>query len=275
MRIIPERIVAYLAVFLIIFFWPLNFLLHNNVSNTIHFFLPSVVITATLLLGAKSRLGKIVAFFIPLINSSLLFIPLVVLFFKSRKLIIKLLLISILIVFLTSTFKPFIGSSIFYYSWDDQQKVIQQGYLYPNIWLSRTFQNKPSIYINRFLFNFFALIDPNNYFFGFHPREITVDNQNLQKFPFLAICLFLIGLYQVAQKNQRLLLSLFLIIINLSLLRNFDKTDAILWLPLFLVIKKGLVTFQNYSSKVKILFIILFLIFTLTEYLHLIINMIT
>jgi hypothetical protein len=62
--------------------------------------------------------------------------------------------------------KVFFGSSIFYFEHNDQQKIIRQGYLYPNIYLARLFQNKPTIYKDRFLFNFFSVIDPNNYFFG-------------------------------------------------------------------------------------------------------------
>jgi hypothetical protein len=168
--------------------------------------------------------------------------------------------------------KVFFGSSIFYFEHNDQQKIIRQGYLYPNIYLARLFQNKPTIYKDRFLFNFFSVIDPNNYFFGYHPRQITADNQNLQKFPFLSLSFFLIGLFHSVLKRKWFLVSLLIIFINLALLKNFDKTDGVLWLPLSGILIEG---WQNFTAKMNFLkwvFLIFFLIFTLTEYLQIVIS---
>lgn len=235
----------------------------------VHFFLPSVLLALSILLSQILPYAHVLVLPIPFINTSLLLAPLAG-FSKSKSVNLIILLAAILTT--VWAFKPFLGSSIFYFSQDDQQKIIRQSYLYPDIYTARLFQNKPSIYINRFLFNFFAITDPNNYFFGFHPREIAVQNQNLQKFPFLAIIFFLVGLYFAVTHNKRLLIILLILILNLSLLRNFDKTDAVLWLPLSLLIIDGLFRAQKWPNKFKIPLLALFFIFTLTEYLHLIIG---
>lgn len=275
MRSTTEGIVTYLLVFLTVLFWPLNFLLHNSLEQTFHFFLPSILAIGgvgfmkNFLIGRSVVLGAI-----PLVNSSLLFVPLLISTLKRN--IFNYLLIALVVgSSLFFAWKPFLGSSIFYFSLDDQQKIIRQTYLYPDIYTARLFQNKLTIYTNRFLFNFFALIDPNNYFFGFHPREIAVENQNLQKFPFLTAGFFLIGLYHAIRNKRCLLGAIVVILVNLALLKNFDKTDAILWLPLSILIIDGIIKFTKTPLRLKLLGIGIFFIFTLTEYLHLIINFLT
>lgn len=275
MRINFSRTLRLIIIFLILFFWPLNFLLHNQVLDTIHFFLPGILLVVGLTLFKDFTLGRLIVLAgIPLLNTSLLFSPLASIWCgRSRW---GLFLVGlIMVITLYFSWQPFLGSSIFYFSQDDQQKIIRQGYLYPSVWLSRTFQNKPSIYLDRFLSNFFAITDPNNYFFGFHPREIGVENQNLQKLPFLSLIFFLIGLYYSVMGKKWLLVSLLLVVVNLSLLKNFDKSDAILWLPIVLITIEGLKKFDRLPAKISLPFIAVFLILTLTEYLHLLINFLT
>lgn len=267
-----EQTINLVVVGLVIFFWPLNFLTRNSVKDTIHFFLPSILIFCAITLF-KERFFKrnILLFSIPFLNNSLLLIPMLSLLYKSKKLgyLILAIIIAIGIFFAGQSF---LGSSIFYFEHNDQQKVIRQGYLYPNIYLARLFQNKPTIYLDRFWFNFFSLIDLNNYFFGFHPRQIPVENQNIQKFPFMSIFLFLGGIYLAIKKQKQLLFSVGWIVINLALLKNFDKSDAVLWLLLCSIIYLGLEIFKQITSHSKYWFLVIFILFSLTEYLRMIVS---
>lgn len=269
-----EQLTIWFVYSLLIFFWPINFVLNSSLQDTIHFFLPSLLLAAALGIFQNYSLRFIaLVSLIPLINSSLLFIPAIGLFFADRK--VAYFLIGFLMVFICYfSWKPFIGSSIFYYEHNDQQKIIWQGYVYPHRYLARLFQNKPSIYIERFLFNFFALTDIGNYFFGYQPRPI-VGNQNLQKFPFLALPVFIIGIYQCFIKRKKLVMSLGFVVLNLSLLKYFDKTDAILWLPLVMIMAVGLKKLMDISFYLKLGLSGIFIIFALAEYLHLFVNIST
>lgn len=171
---------------------------------------------------------------------------------------------------LNLNFKKLRDQTIFYYDPQAQQQVIMKGYLYPTIWMSRLFQNKPSIYLERFEFNFFALTDLNNYFFAFHPREIIIDNTNLQKYPFLSIAFFLIGLYKLPKHKyfNPVGLSLVLMIIILSLLKNFDGYDFVLYFPLSAILLIGFMEFYKKPSYLKTIFVIFFLTFTIIELTH-------
>lgn len=265
-----EQALVLIIFSLVVFFWPLNFLIHNNLKDTIHFLMPSLLLfCAITIFNDKIISRNILLSCLPVLNSSLILVPIVSLLYKNKK--IGYVLFGIMLtlsVFFAA--KSFIGSSIFYYEHHDQQKIIRQGYLYPNIYLSRLFQNKPSIYIDRFLFNFFSLTDINNYFFGFHPRQIPVENQNLQKFPFLCVIFFLIGLYRAVLKRKLLLVTLLIVFINLALLKNFDKTDSIVWLPVSILVIEGISSFVKKMNFQKWPLLFIFLIFTVVEYFQLV-----
>src|SRR5512141_2062856 len=128
--------------------------------------------------------------------------------------------------------KPEIPKTIFAKDYQAEQLILRNIHLYPNVLLARTFQNKGRIYLNKFADNFFAITDPNNYFFGLHPRPIVPDNKNLFKFPFLGILFFGYGIFTIKKYKFRVPLAatfLFLIII-LSTLKNFDGYDFVLCL---------------------------------------------
>jgi hypothetical protein len=151
-----------------------------------------------------------------------------------------LLIIASLFIF-TFHLSEFQKQSIFYFDYEANQALIRKIYLYPNTSLARISQNKFYLYLDKIADNFFALTDPNNYFFAFHPREIVVTNQNLDKFPFPAIIFFLFGAFFLLKHPQfKFLFSIiFSSIITLSLLKNFDLTDFILFIPLSLLIIFG------------------------------------
>lgn len=132
--------------------------------------------------------------------------------------------------------------TIFAFDYQARQQVIRNSYAYPNVFLARLFQNKAMIPIGKFEHNLTALLDPNNYFFGFHPREIVSGNQNAVKFPFVALPIFLVGLYLAAgdKSGRKVLFSFIFLAIALSLLANFDRYDFLLFFPLIYLFFKGL-----------------------------------
>jgi hypothetical protein len=169
-----------------------------------------------------------------------------------------------LLVFILS-FRSFWGQTIFKPDYEREQSVIRQTLLYPNVLLARTFHNKARIYIDKFNNDFFALTDPNNYFFRFAPRQITVDNQNLKKFPALAIFIVLYGFYTLPKNRYKNLILVWLIagILSLSILSVFDRHDFILWFPLSAIFIHGVKQFDN--NKFSKIFFIIFILFSLLE----------
>lgn len=220
---------------LILIVWPLSLYLNNTSSDF-----------------AK--------YIFPFIEPKFAILPLVfvLIFYKFNRPLLIIVSILILIIF----FKSFFGQTIFTKDYEAGQLVIQKQHLYNSVILARIFQNKPRIILDKFTNNFFAIADPNNYFFGFAPRQITVDNQNLKKFPFLSLPFLIIGLLNLKKlKGYKLLLS-FLVssVFCLSLLKNFDRHDFILWIPLSLIIIHGLKIFSNSNFKFKKVYVLLFII---------------
>ena len=131
--------------------------------------------------------------------------------------------------------------TIFQQDYQAEQRILEKINLYPTVFLARVYQNKARIYLDKASSNLLALTDLNNYFFGFHPRQI-IGNQNLKKFPFVSIIFFLTGLYFFNRlKHKKLILQIAIpSLVYLSLLENFDRIDILLWLPISLVILGGL-----------------------------------
>ena len=231
---------SFLVPGLLLLLWPLSFLLQNSFKDFLFFFFPSLLL--------------LISFFL----------------FKKRSRLWMVLLLAVVVF----NFRGLYNNSIIEYNNDLRQEVIQKSYLYPNIWLPRIFQNKLSVHWDRFTFNFFALVDPNNYFFNFHPREILIDNQNLPKFPSLSIILFGIGLYNLSKNSDKkfLIITIPILIFNLSLLKNFDRYDFSLYVSLAIIILLGFNELRSYFKKFQKILLGGFLIFTITEYLHLIVG---
>ncbi len=224
-----------IAIFLILITWPISLLLNNTFKDFL-------------------------SYIFPFINPKFAIFPLlfVVIYFKFKKPLftgqgVKALLILISLIIFVLFLKPFYGQTIFISNNDAKQEIIQKANLYNSIFLARIFQNKARIPLNKLTNNFFALTDPNNYFFGFAPRQITVDNQNLKKFPFLSLPFLLIGLFYLTKLRDWKLITAFLVValINLSLLTNFDRNDFILWPFLSLIIIHGLNIFDTKFKSTK------------------------
>ncbi len=230
-----------IAIFIILIFWPLNLFLNNTFTNFFHYVFP--------LFEPKFAI-------LPLIF--------VIFYFGFKK--PKLLLVSI--VFLLLFFKAFFGQTVFRFDYEANQQILQKQNLYPTIFMARVFQNKLRIPFDKISNNFFALTDPNNYFFGYAPRQITVSNQNLKKFPFLALPFLILGIYHFKNIRYKKVVLVFLIaaIFNLSLLTNFDRNDFVLWLPLALVVIHG----TNYLKNKLYYFV--FLVFAIPELIRIFIS---
>lgn len=201
------KYLKYLFLFLCSLTWPLSFIFANR-SDWFPFMLPSILILCSLYLFSRS--GKI-----------------------------KLLAILFFLAALLFNASALAKNSIFTYdplAFDTQVKKVG---LIPNRFLARVVQNKLYIYSDKFTSNLFMNLDPNNYFFSFHPRE-TPNNQYLQKFPYFAFPLLFVGIFVLISTRQKFPLLVFLLsIIYLSFFKNFDRYDFLLWPTLLLFILQG------------------------------------
>lgn len=228
-----------------VMFWPIALFEANTLSDFILYFVPVLPIMLTYFFYTKVKTYFFLPLFlIPFISVKLALLPVI---FTASYIVIQkkysktnLLLIILSALIFIFTWHPFFGQSIYVKDYEAQQKVIRDQQLYPSILLARTFSNKAKIISDKFLGNIFALTDPNNYFFNYHPREIT-GNQNLSKFPFLTLPFFLLGIYKlIKEKNNLFILTISLSsVLALSFLTNFDRNDFILWVPFCLILYRG------------------------------------
>lgn len=265
-----RRILTILTVVLIMISWPLGLFLHNRSADFLNYsLLTSLVALSFLLFRRLPGFWIAPLFAVPFLAPQLILFPsiaaMMALFWKRTRL--NLFFLGLTVGLIILSYRQFLPHSIFTRDYNAQQAVLSQGYLYPTTWMSRLFQNKPGIYWQKAKFNLFALTDPNNYFFAFHPREITVDNQNLIKFPFLTIIFFLSGLFLLPKHPYLKFIAVTgtAAIFSLSLLRNFDRFDFILYVPLLLITLSGLNHLCKKFPKLKLPFLLLFLAFATTE----------
>lgn len=253
-------------------FWPLSLFLANTPADLFRYATPVFFIALSFVLfWVNFRFYLIPLLFIPFFDPKLAVLPgtatLLEFMLQDRKRVHLVLVVASLFVLLLN-WKGFWGQTIFVPDYQKQQEVVGKTYLYPSVFLARIFQNKPRIYWDKFTNNFFALTDPNNYFFGFHPREIIIDNQNLRKYPFLSLVFMVFGLYYLGNNPHKkfILVLLASSILSLSILTIFDRNDFILWLPLFLILIDGVKVFDKTKWKFRTIFYIVFLVFTITEF---------
>ncbi|HLE49942.1 MAG TPA: hypothetical protein VI791_02280 [Patescibacteria group bacterium] len=159
---------------------------------------------------------------------------------------------------------------------DDQAPLIinTKRSLYSSDFLGRFFNNKASFIWGRFKSNFFALIDPNNYFFGFHPREIIRENLNIDKFPFISLIFLLYGLFRIDQlKWGKKLLGLFFISVAILSLGRFDKVDFVLYPILAYFIVSGIVLLKREKPRAFLISSLFLIIFSIPQYLRAFVNL--
>lgn len=250
-------------------FWPISLFLTNTFQDLIVYAIPALLILLSVILYMHKKIWYIFPLtLIPLIEPKLTLFPtlflLTELLFSQKGRVINTVFLSLAVVLLIVKFNGFYGQTIFVPDYEAGQEVIRNTHLYPNVIMARTFQNKVIVIVNKFYDNFFSLTDLNNYFFGFAPRQI-VGNQNLIKFPFLAIFVvlfFIINLKNIKPKGFifRLLLSS---ILSLSVLTNFDRNDFILLLPLCIVLFYGFKLASRQKSWIW--FVPIYITFTILE----------
>ena len=259
-----------------ILFWPLSLFLVNTKSDFLNYSFSVVSVLLSLFFYKKQwNFYQIPILFIPIVEPKLALFPVVFLltdliFGQREKTKIIFLVISLILLFVF--WKPFWGQTIFIQDYEARQVVIRDTQLYPSVFLARTFHNKARIIMDKFTFNFFALTDPNNYFFGFAPRQI-VNNQNLVKFPFFAIILVFYGVFFIRKaENKKFITLIFLSsIISLSILGIFDRNDFVLWVPMVLLFIHGVNLFTK-KFKFSFWILVLFIIFTIPELLRIVIQ---
>ncbi len=253
--------------------WPLNLYLNNTPGDFLNYTVPLVLTGISYVLHLKkSDYYYLPLLLIGLFSPKLTLIPVIyfcieILRLRSLKLLLPLFIsLAIFVAF----FKPFFGQTIFTKDYEAQQLVIRNIHLYPNPLLARVFQNKGKIYYDKAVGNFFTLTDPNNYFFALHPRPISVDNQNLYKYPFVSLVFFFIGVYYLKNFRQKnFTLTLFTSsIICLMILKNFDRNDFILYLPISLIIYHGINTLEVLNNKLYKMFAYVLIIFSIPEFLR-------
>ena len=133
-------------------------------------------------------------------------------------------------------------------------------------------QNKLMIITDQVFAQLFALLDPNNYFFAFHPRELRV-NQSLIKLPFASLPLLLFALYHLpSHPFKKTIVPLTLSsVLGLSFLSNFDRHDLILYPLLISLTVFGARQFQRRFPRLYIPYLFIFFLFTIIEFIRLII----
>lgn len=136
----------------------------------------------------------------------------------------------------------------------------------PNRFLGRLVQNKYLLYTDKFTSNFFFNLDLNNYFFALHPRE-TGSNQNLNKFPFFALIIFLFGLIKCLSACRRKYLYLFVgLLVYLSFWANQDKADFILWPVILTLLYEGSTYFEVKFPRLSFPFFVLGIFFAALDF---------
>lgn len=253
-----------LAIWLGLSFWPISLFLVNTPHDFLRYIVPVVLVGFSFLLFRQNRkIYLIPLLLIPLFEPKLTLLPLFaclvdIIWWGRERTKMVVLLLSLLLIPLC--FKAFTGQTIFRIDQDTKQEVIQKIYMYPNPLIARIYQNKVRIFTDRLSSNFFALIDPNNYFFGFHPRQITVENQNLKKFPFVGLVFVIFGFYYFSKLEEKRFVGVLTIasLISLSILTAFDRADIILWVPLGILFVYGLGLVYKITKLRKIVFVLYF-----------------
>lgn len=258
--------------------WPLSLFLANTPGDFGKYIIPAILLAFGFFLKSKDfKLYFLPILIIALIEPKLALFPLIFFLFQfafeKRRYDLLLAITSLLV--LIFSWKSFYGQTIFVPDYEARQEVIRETQLYDSVLLARLFHNKVRIVFDKFTFNFFALTDPGNFFFGFHPRQI-VGNQNLTKLPFLGLIFVLFGIYYLnGYMYKSFLVSSFVAgILSLSILTLFDRNDFILWVPTSLFFFFGV---NQFAKKIKYanIFFIVFFIFAIPEFIRLLVSLLT
>ena len=256
-------------------FWPLSLFLTNQPQ----FFLNYTISAALLIIFFLISIKKGRVFLFPILIIPFIDVKLTLLLFTifagliATKIKIpnyhKIIYFTFSIIIFTTVHQAFLQQSIFKYDYEKRQEVLREIHFYPNPTMARIYQNKARIITDKFTDNFLALIDPGNYFFSFHPREDVLINQNIIKYPFIAIIPVLLGFLEIRKLKQwKFILSTFIAgVFALSFLEIFDGSDFILWLPLTLVFVHGIdIIYKSKNKNLHKFFLYIFILNCLIEF---------
>jgi len=109
-----------------------------------------------------------------------------------------------------------------------------------SIFLARAFYNKYQPYYGKFIGNSMALVDINNYFFGFHPREGEGGYKLDLKFPFFGVIFLVIGFLKLNIEEFGYFGWWIVIILMLSGMNNFAGYDFVLIGPILWLMTRSI-----------------------------------
>lgn len=260
-----------ILIIIVLLFWPTGIILKNTYPEKFLYLIPAFLIAISFIVYSQKRSTYAIPIVLmPLIAPKFALFSLV--FCISNYILQKNNLNRVLILMSILTFiyvwKPYYGQTIFVKDYESQQTVIRNTQLYDNILIARIFHNKARIIIDKYSDRFFQIIDINNYFFGFHPRQDSLNNQNITKYPYPALFFLGVGIYTVGSIKQKkhILLASLSLLFTLPFLTNYDRHDIVLWVPLTLIIVHGINRIE--ISKYGQLIIALSIIISLTELFH-------
>lgn len=262
-----------LIILSILLFWPLNLFLHNNISIFITYLLPAIFLGISYFYFKHSRLWYLVPIlFIPAVSPKLVLLPiffylLAFIHFKRTALLILLVLSCL---FLAVRYPNFRGQTIVNKDYEAEQLVIREQQLYGTVFMARVFHNKARIISDKAIVNSFILIDPNNYFFGNAPRQVPADNQNLQKYPFLALPFLIFSLINIRNLKYKsfLVITSASIFLSLLILKIFDGHDFLLYIPISMLLIYGLNILDEKFKRPEPYYVI-YLVITVWEFVRL------
>lgn len=104
---------------------------------------------------------------------------------------------------------------------------------YKNKFLGKILENKITLYFYKYQKNFFQGLDINYYFFANHPRE-RAGVKEYEKFPWVCLPVFLIGLFWQIKKKMFLLLFYFFSCLAIFSFFNLDRFSYLLF-PFFVI----------------------------------------
>jgi hypothetical protein len=256
------------SAFLIFVFWPISFYLANRQVWLVFAASTLVIVLNWVLYTQKVKYHYFIYLILPLLHPVFLFVPIISIIFHLKGISSKTLAAyaGILMLLILLTFKSFYAYSIFTPDPLAKDTLIKKISLISARNLARVYENRFTIPLEKFKSNIFESLDINNYFFAYHPQELG-SSQNLIKFSYLTIMLFIFGIYYLNENIHKkwLLSTIFSSIVSLALINNQDRYESLLYVPVSLVCFYGLkkiVTSNNYLSK---FFMVIYILISLTE----------
>ncbi len=256
------------SAFLIFVFWPISFYLANRQVWLLFITSTLVIVLNWVLYTKKIQYHYFLYLILPLFHPVFLFVPVILIIFYIKEVPIKALVAyaGILTLLFLFTFKSFYAYSIFTPDPLAKDTLIKKISLIPNRNLARVYENRFTVPLEKFKSNIFESLDLNNYFFAFHPQELG-SGQNLIKFSYLTIMLFIFGIYYLNKNIHRkwLLSTILSSMLSLALINNQDKYESLLFVPVSLVCFYGLKRISTNNNYLSNIFMVIYILISLTE----------